>query len=108
MKIQHCALREDEKVLSDLCFVSAKCSQRELPYKFKHLDGGKFPKHSPYGSIQQSHFSGFGVIGRKSTPRSYCAHLYHTMVHLCDWRYYFVITQDLDANNKVHYLHGLQ
>ena len=32
LEIQHCALREDETVLSDLSFVSAKCSQRDLPY----------------------------------------------------------------------------
>ena len=108
MKIQHCALIEDEKVSSGLCFVSAKCSQMDLPYKFQQLDGGDFTTNSSYGSIQMRHFSGIGVTGRKSTPRSYCAHLYHTMKQICDWRYYFVITQDLDAKNKVHHYHGFQ
>ena len=104
LEIQHCALTDDETVLSDLSFVSAKYSQKGFPYRFKQLDGGVFTMHNSYGSIQLSHFSGFGIIGRKKTPRSYCAHLYSSMKHMCDWRYYFVITQDIDAKNKVHYL----
>ena len=44
LEIQHYALREDETVLSDLSFVSAKDSQKDLPYKFKQLDG---PSKSP-------------------------------------------------------------
>ena len=101
LEIQHCALTENETGLSDLSFVSAKCSERDLPYRFKQLDGGVFT-HSSYGSIQLSHFSGIGVTGRKNTPKSYCARLYSTMKEICDWRYYFVITQDLDAKNMVH------
>ena len=102
LEIQHCALREDEAALSDLSFVSAKCSQKDLPYRFRQVDGGVFTIHSSYGSIQLSHFSGLGVTGRKSTARSYCAHLYLTMKQIYDWRYYFVITQDLEAKNTVY------
>ena len=105
LEIQHCALREDETVLSDLSFVSANCSQRDLPYRFRQVEGGVFTTHSSYGSIQLSHFSGNAVTGRKTTPRSYCAHLYHTMKQVYDWRYYFVITQDLDAKNMVQLRH---
>ena len=101
LEIQHCALREDETVLSDLGFVSAKCSQRDLPYTFKQVVGGVFTTHSSYGSIQLSHFSGNGIIGRKTTPRSYCAHLYHTMKQMYDWRFYLVITQDIEAQISV-------
>ena len=102
LEIQHCALREDEAVLSNLSFVSAKCSQRDLPYRFRQVNGGVFTLHSSYGSIQLNHFSGYAVTGRGSTPQSYCAHLYRTMEQINDWRYYFVITQDLDAKNTVH------
>jgi len=102
LEIQHCALREDEATLSGLSFVSAKCSQRSLPYKFRPVDGGVFTTHSSYGSIQLSHFSGNAVTGGKRTPQSYCAHLYHTMKKMYDWRYYFILTQDLNAKNTVH------
>ena len=102
LEIQHCALTEDETVLSDLSFVSANCTQRDLPYRFKPVAGGVFSRHSSYGSIQLDHFSGIGIIGRiLGTRRSYCAHLYHTKNQLYEWRFYFVITQDLDAKNTV-------
>ena len=101
LEIQHCTLREDERVLSDLSFVSAMCSQRDLPYRFKQLDGGVFTMHSFYGSIQLNHLSGKGVIGRKTTPRLYCARLYHTIEQIYDWRFCLVITQDLPVFNTV-------
>ena len=108
LEIQHCALRENhsETVLSHLSFVSAKCSQKKLPYRFTQLDGGVFSPHSSYGCIELSHFSGFGVTGKRSTSRSYCAHLYHKMNHMHEWRFYFIITQDLDAKNTVHCTHA--
>ena len=105
LEIQHCALREDETALSSLSYVSTKCSQKDLPYKFRQVEGGMFTKHSSYGSIKLSHFSGLAVTGRKTTPRSYCAHLYHTMKQMYDWRFYFVIIQDLDVKNTVYLLH---
>ena len=103
LEIQHCALTEDEAALSNLNFVFTKCSQRDLPYRFRQVDGGVFTTSSTYGSIQLNHFSGVGVTGRKETPRSYCAHVYHTKKRDCEWRFYFVIMQDLEAKNKVHF-----
>ena len=101
LELQHCALREEKSVLSDLRFVSAKCSQKDLPYRFKQLDGGVFTIHSSYGSIQLDHFSGIGIAGSNKIPRSYCAHLYHTMKQIYDWRYYLAITRDLEAHITV-------
>ena len=101
LEIQHCALREHKAVLSDLRFVSAKCSQKDLPYRFELLDGGVFTKHSSYGSIQLNHFSGVGITGSEETPRLYCARLYHAMKQIYDWRYYLAITQDLEAHITV-------
>ena len=104
LEIQHCALVEDEAALSNLSFVLTKCSQRDLPYTFKQLEGGVFTTHSMYGSIQLSHFSGVGVTGRKGSLRSYCAHVYHTKKMDYEWRYYFVIIPDLEAKNTVNFL----
>ena len=103
LEIQHCALTDDEAVLSNLSFVSARCSQRDLPYTFTTMGGGVFTTNSTYGSIQLNHFSGVGVTGRKGTPRSYCAHVYHTKKKDYEWRFYFVIIQDLDAKNTVNF-----
>ena len=101
LEIEHCAFREDETTISDLSFVSAKCSQKDLPYRFKKVDGGVFSTHSSYGSIQLNHFSGYGVTGRKETPRLYCVHLYYTKKQKCEWRVYIVITRDLAVPNTV-------
>ena len=101
LEVQHCALIEDEAVLSNLSIVSAQDSQRDLPYRFKQLDGGVFSKHGSYGSIQLSHFCGIAVAGKTSTPRSYCVHLYHTIKQIYDWRFYLAITQDHPALNSV-------
>ena len=54
--IQHCVdlqMPEQAKLLS---FMKAKCSQKRLPYIFQHLDGGKFPLSSQYGSIALKQF----------------------------------------------------
>ena len=101
LEIQHCASRE-EAYFADLNFISAKCSQKNLPYTFKRLVGGRFSADSSYGSIQLSHFSGVGVSGRKRTPRAYCAQIYYTIKEeASDWRVYFIITKDLDAIKTV-------
>ena len=107
LEIQHCAEGEDHTVLSDLSFVSTKCSQKNLPYKFKELGGGVFTIHSFYGSIQLSHFSGIAVVGKKRVPRSYRAHLYHTMKQMYDWRFYLAITLDLPTLNTVSSLYNI-
>ena len=100
LEIQHYALR-DEIVLSGLSFVSAKDSQKDLPYRFKQLDGGVFNMDSAYGTIQPRHFCGIGVMGLKHTPRSYCVHVYHTMERVNKWKYYLAITQDHPIQNNV-------
>ena len=102
LEIQHCALTEDEAALSNLSFVLTKCTQRDLPYRFRQVDGGVFTTNSTYGSIQLSHFSGVGVAGRKGTPRLYCAHVYHSKKNSHEWRFYFVIIPDLGAKNTVN------
>ena len=100
VEIQHCTLREDEKMLSGLSFVSAKYSQKELPYSFKQLDGGVFTMQSAYGSIQLSHFCGIGVIQRMWTLL-HCAHVYRARKQKHDWRLYLAITKGHPTQNKV-------
>ena len=116
MELQHCASRyeveeeEEEEgdgsMLADLSFVSAKPSPSEdqLPYLFKTLEGGVFTCHGSYGSIQltqPAHFYGVGVAGRKMTPRCYCAHVFCAGQGSYDWRFYIVITRDLDVQKEV-------
>ena len=103
LEIQHCAFAENESALSNLSFVLTKCSQKDIPYRFRQVDGGVFTKHSTYGSIELKHFSGISIAGSEETPRSYCAHLYHTKKMDYEWRFYFIIIQDLDTKNTVNF-----
>ena len=57
LSLQHCA-SEDDPALS---FVTAKCTQQTLPYKFESLVGGSFFEPG-YGSIKLKNFSGFGIF----------------------------------------------
>ena len=69
VEIQHCAAITTPTQCTQLTFIRTKCTQKELPYSFKELDGGSFEPNSPYGSIPVTHFSGIG-IAKKSIRRS--------------------------------------
>jgi len=101
LEIQHCTLREDETFISDLKFVSARCSQKFLPYIFRPVDKGVFTSHSYYASIELTHFSGLGIIGRIRTPQSHCAHIYYSSNGVHKWTFYFIITRNLDIQINV-------
>ena len=73
--IQHCASVNNGD--SAFSFVTAKCTQKVLPYTFKPLSGGSFS--DPHtGSIKVSHFSAYGVIGpEQATNYAFCTHYIH-------------------------------
>ena len=100
VEIQYCATMEQDDD-SDFTFVVAKCTQPNLPYKFRTLDSGVFTPSCSYGSIYLTHFSGLGIISKQRKCRSYCAHTYVTNRGRDDWRVYFVIIRDLDIVYKV-------
>ena len=58
VEIQHCSAKQDP---SRLKIVRAFCSQKQLPYKFKPLEGGRFDANTSYGAVEVNGFSGFGV-----------------------------------------------
>ena len=62
VEFQHCAAITDPSHCSQLSFVITKCTQKELPYKFKELEGGTFSQHSSYGRISLTDFSGLGIV----------------------------------------------
>lgn len=65
VEVQHCAHLENSDQLSSLFFVTAKCTQRPLPYQFKPLPGGVFSTSSQYGAIEMNHFSAIATARRK-------------------------------------------
>ena len=111
VEFQHCAAITEPSHCSQLSFVITKCTQKELPYKFKELEGGTFSQHSSYGRISLTHFSGLGIVRRifrrtttsnvkeqvvEGPKERYCAQLYQSRGPN-HWQVHFVITKDLKA-----------
>jgi len=104
LQIQHCASIEDP---SHVCFVVAKSSQQDLPYKFKVLENGIFSRHSSYGTIEISQFSFFAIIIRKIFRRhiSYYSALYYIQQDVNSWHADIVLTRNLEAHLQVSCMH---
>ena len=69
--IQHCASVKDDKSLP--VFATAMCTQKQLPYTFKPLEGGLFPE-SKYASIEVSHFSALTIVSRSKSEYAICSY----------------------------------
>ena len=121
VEFQHCAAITDPSHCSQLSFVITKCTQKELPYRFKEIEGGTFSRYSSYGRISLTHFSGIGTTQHhermegdqrsagagsevlqvvEGPKEKYCAQLFISRGPSY-WRAYFVITKDLEAFLKV-------
>lgn len=57
LEIQH-----SKQCTEGLNFVRANCTLEQLPYSFQRQEGGMFSKHSYYGSIHLTRFSGWAII----------------------------------------------
>ena len=103
LEIQHCAMSSQTARLS---FVLAKCSQKNLPYTFKILDGGEFSSLSTYGYIQLQHFSLVTMVMRLIMGEDdvrYFARLYYLRKGVNLREIHFVITKDQEAHVTVCY-----
>ena len=107
LEIQHCVKPTDTSKLS---FVRAKCSQTDLPYKFKNVEGGVFSSSSAYGCVQCNHFSLFGAVSdmydrlyNRLVPQVqlYYASIYYLRKGVKRIGIYFVITKNLETHATV-------
>ena len=117
IEIQHCS--SGTKYPSRLTFITAKCNQEDLPYRFNALTGGIFAASSQYGSINLTHFSGVGIASRSprhsslvqrlahrhhqglSSGKTYCARLYYSSSGIHSWEVHFTIMWDLELHLAV-------
>ena len=125
IEIQHCSSGTNHP--SSLTYITAKCTQEGLPYKFNTLNGGVFA-HSRYGSISITHFSGVGIASQTprrpsfmqrlaqrrrqgeseiSNVKSYCARLYYRSSGILSWEVYFAIMWNLELHIAVSILNVL-
>ena len=116
VEIQHCA-QEIAQQQSSLTYIVARCSQEELPYQFKTLEGGMFSSSSRYGTVSLTHFSGLAIVSQPrrrqsliqrlsrkvlhTHERTYCAKLYYSSSSVHSWQVYFVIMWDMELHISV-------
>ena len=81
LSIQHCVDLQKPEQAKLLSFMRAKCSQQKPPYIFQHLDGGKFPLDSPYGSIVLKQFCVLGHGLQKGKNIICIIHVYSLNCH---------------------------
>ena len=104
LKLQHCVKIKDPKQLDSLSFVTAKCTQKILPYNFKILPGGVFSTDNNIGSIQLSKFSAFAVVWIKrllGMNQECVVRAYHFPPNGTDLLTHIVITWNLEIYLKV-------
>ena len=97
ISIQHCAVEGDES----LSFITAKCTQETLHYKFKPLPGGAFSTN--YGTIQVTSFSAFGILlfMRNSKGKMYDFRVYYILKQLNECDVHITLTPNLELHRKV-------
>ena len=108
IEIQHCAKPMQSSRLS---FVRAKCSQKDLPYTFKTMDGGKFTQQTNFGCISLHEFSilsilrSFFVVEDQQQQTLDEDPYYHASFYYIgkptSWKVHFVVTAELDAYHAV-------
>ena len=74
VNIQHCAVIKNELQCSTFRFIIAKCSQRNLPYRFREREG-VFNPHTQYGVIKLKHFSIIGETAPSADTETFCTAL---------------------------------
>ena len=98
LKIQHCALDQN---LSNLSFIRALCTQKELPYSYQVISGGQFSERNSYGLIELNRFSGIGAALKGSRKRRYCARLFYITQSVYDHQVHFTVTWNTNAHRNV-------
>ena len=101
LSLQHCASDDDP----ELSFVTAKCTQKTLPYKFESLTGGSFSEPG-YGSIVLEKFSAFGIFKKKSQkplekPLEYAIHTYFVSKQPNIYEAHITVTQKTELIMEV-------
>ena len=101
VNIQHCAVIRSKEECTKFKFIIAKCSQKELPYRFKVREG-VFNPHIQYATIKLKQFSIIGATSPTGTSKRYTAlKFYKPIPHTHNAEFSFVVIQNLKCYVKV-------
>ena len=96
---EHCGIINSEEEAFNYKFIVGRCSQKNLPYKFKIRDA-VFSPQSHLGTINVRQFSFFAAIYRGLWSTSKCQYMSHCFIKndanrpSC-WECVFLVTQNL-------------
>ncbi len=97
LEIGHCALLQNS---FRLFIARALCTQSDLPYTFKVVQGGSFSTQSTYGVVCLERFSGLAAIQERSDERRYWSSVFY-MGPVKKRDVHFTVTWDDDAHITV-------
>ena len=103
VKIQHCAVIRSEEECSKFRFIIAKCSQKELPYRFR-VRKGVFNPHTQYATIKLKQFSLVGEVAPPDTVIRYNALKFYKQLISSPLyvEFKFVVVRNYGPYLKVH------
>ena len=104
VNIQHCAVVRSEDQCSQFKFIIAKCSQSQLPYRFREREG-LFSSHTQYGAIKLKQFSLLGETAPEDTD-THCTGFMFYKQRIASppdliVDFHFVVVRDLEPNHQV-------
>ena len=102
VNIQHCAVVRSEDQCSQFKFIIAKCSQSQLPYRFREREG-LFSSHTQYGAIKLKQFSLIGETAPEDTDSLCTGFMFYKqqMPSPLTVDFHLVVVRDLEANLQV-------
>ena len=104
VNIQHCAVVRSEDQCSQFKFIIAKCSQSQLPYRFREREG-LFSSHTQYGAIKLKQFSLLGETASEDTDTLCTGFMFYKQQItgppdlIVD--FHFVVVRDLEPSHQV-------
>ena len=96
LELQHCAHLEPTEQ-THLTFVTSKCNQEALPYRFKPLPGGVFTTSNDYGTVQLDRFSSMAIARTQSHSREQKGDVDDETVTQSDEKNYVALTYYIQA-----------
>ena len=102
VNMQHCAVIRSEDQCAQFKFIIAKCSQNQLPYKFREREGS-FSSHTRYGAIKLKQFSILGETAPEGTDTLCTAFMFYKqrLASPLTVDFHFVVVRDLEPNLQV-------
>ena len=104
LSVQHCCHLKNSHQISALHFVTAKCTQKKLPYQFQQVSNDSFSTDSCYGTTDLEHFSALAVAQQRNTHNEnirYFAQSYMMKISVNVWKIKIPVIKDLPVHKKV-------